>query len=750
MFFAQPPVLALLVSMMGAAMAMVSHRSCTAQFVFTCCWCCWLVVSSYDHHTSSQKPGGQRQQEELSSSGSSRNHCNDHGYLIFLLLLCACPYSILQTTAPNGDDFVIVKELYGSPAAAAGSSIMLDDSSSSEFGATIDWRGTKFVVGAPLAGDNEQGEIIVYNENYEVFWSVAGSVHREKLGNRFALNNNEWLAIRRQTSVQVYNLATQALMGSPIPSAGLSVSLSNNNNLLAISEENHGGGVGRVRIMEFQEDSSSTWMEMKVFPALVPGGLFGWRTVFCDDGSRVAISAPNTGISGNDKQGMVVVYGKDSDSSSSGHDQWSLLGQILYGDEAGEQFGFSLAFSGDGSTLVVGSPRGFGLKGKVKVFTLDNTNSALPRWTPAGEAIPGQEGDRFGRSLDVNHDGSLFVASSFAHAGHRGQTRIFNVVVSEEEYSNAEQPTKKIEEVGAVQGRESLDRMGFGVQGVCLSPDGLLLAAGSVLADNLDGFSVGKVEIFDLEGSASNSETHGVPSAAATYIPSTSPTAPVVVKSASSPSPAPTSTSYPSDGPSVSSLPPTSGPSWAPSTNPPTISTKSAQPSSATPITEQPSSKNVPSSSWSGTSLSPSADPTRSTTQSDHPSAFYYPATEQPSASNISSGPSVAPSSNPSTSSGTTPPSGVQPLAYVSVKPSSVPSTTSAPVSPLTPAVFPTSTHDGDDQDLLSLTAVPSGSPVPVFGEVVFVSAGVSTAGTMMLVSTLATMACLLVAILCL
>jgi hypothetical protein len=92
---------------------------------------------------------------------------------------------------------------------------------------------------------------------------------------------------------------------------------------------------------------------------------------FANQGSRLALSAPNFNASSGE-EGLVAVF--DYDGAS-----WIQLGGNLTGTQQNQKFGFTMALSEDGTTLVVGSPNkdvdGLLDTGSVQVYTLNVSNS---------------------------------------------------------------------------------------------------------------------------------------------------------------------------------------------------------------------------------------------------------------------------------------------------------------------------------------------------------------------------------------
>jgi hypothetical protein len=222
------------------------------------------------------------------------------------------------------------------------------------------------------------------------------------------------------------------------------VTLSYDGSLVAVSEESFESGRGRVLL--YPTTGSVSPDDAVSLTGVDPFDRFGFSTAFNAAGNRLAISAPNH----FSKRGLVRVYEKV------GEKEWSQMGVDLLGDDELEQYGFSLAFSGDGDTVVAGSPQSSGggsRRGKVRAYRWIND-----AWTKAGNDIQGDETmDQFGRAAAINYDGTRIAASSFFYGGQRGRIRYVEWL--EDDWI----PFDEI--VGADEG----DRLGFGLQSISMT-----------------------------------------------------------------------------------------------------------------------------------------------------------------------------------------------------------------------------------------------------------------------------------------
>ena len=87
---------------------------------------------------------------------------------------------------------------------------------------------------------------------------------------------------------------------------------------------------------------------------------------------------------------------------------WNQIGSYIGGEAAGDNFGSSVALSGDGTIVAIGAPYNDGSganAGSVRVYkNVSNT------WTKIGSDIDGEAaGDLSGYSLALSNDGTVLA-----------------------------------------------------------------------------------------------------------------------------------------------------------------------------------------------------------------------------------------------------------------------------------------------------------------------------------------------------
>ena len=139
----------------------------------------------------------------------------------------------------------------------------------------------------------------------------------------------------------------------------------------------------------------------------------------------------------------------------------------------GDLTGFSVAISGDGSAMVVGVPDADGGQGLAYVYTRGANGWQTANQPAVLAASNGAAGDEFGYSVAVSQDGSVIaVGAPYAGGGGSGpgQVYVFNRPAA------GWAPQSTLNQTTSVSGPADYDRLGHGV---ALSPDGTYLAAGA-------------------------------------------------------------------------------------------------------------------------------------------------------------------------------------------------------------------------------------------------------------------------------
>lgn len=284
-------------------------------------------------------------------------------------------------------------------------------------------------------------------------------------------------------------------------SSGYSVSLSADGSTVAIGAiGNNGNGVDSGHVRVFQ-NISGVWTQIG---SDIDGDFLffqsGYSVSLSADGSIVAIGTPlERQSSSNPYRGYVRVYQNIAGV-------WTQIGSDILGDSAGDQSGYSVSLSADGTIVAVGANNKYGLgagSGQVKVF---KNISGL--WTLIGDEIQGEAAfDQCGHSVSLSADGSVVAVGAITNDGNgffSGQVRAF------QNSNNAYQI------LGSdIDGEAAFDQSGYSVS---LSADGNTLAIGAITNAGNE-FSSGHVRVYqnvsgvwtqigsDIDGEATNDQS---------------------------------------------------------------------------------------------------------------------------------------------------------------------------------------------------------------------------------------------------
>ena len=132
----------------------------------------------------------------------------------------------------------------------------------------------------------------------------------------------------------------------------------------------------------------------------------GYSVALSSDGSRVAIGAPGNAGNGADA-GHARVHGWNGTS-------WVQVGADIDGGHGGDRSGASVAMSSDGNHIVIGSPGYQSSSGRVRVYTWSGT-----AWVQVGSDILSEAaGDETGYSVAMSADGSRIAVGAPSNDGN--------------------------------------------------------------------------------------------------------------------------------------------------------------------------------------------------------------------------------------------------------------------------------------------------------------------------------------------
>lgn len=177
---------------------------------------------------------------------------------------------------------------------------------------------------------------------------------------------------------------------------------------------------GIIRILRYNEDADA-WetLGQDVFGLHTYDG-FGAAFALNADGTMLVAGAANHNTDDLSNAGQVRVLEYDETAG-----QWYPRGQAIVGEEESEMLGSSVAISADGGTVAVGSPSG---QGHLQVYVFDD---ATKSWMSLGGALEGTaDDDKFGYAVALSDDGQSVVGSSRLHDSNgedAGQVRVYRI-----------------------------------------------------------------------------------------------------------------------------------------------------------------------------------------------------------------------------------------------------------------------------------------------------------------------------------
>ena len=214
------------------------------------------------------------------------------------------------------------------------------------------------------------------------------------------------------------------------------------------------------------------------------GDQSGFSVSLSSDGSRMAVGGRNNDGNGSDS-GHVRVY--DWNGSA-----WVQVGADIDGEAAGDFMGWSVSLSSDGSRMAVGAPNSDGNgtdAGHVRVF--DWNGSA---WVQVGADIDGEaERDLSGYSVSLSSNGSRIAIGAPINSGNgqdAGHVRVY-------EWNGSSWTQLGTDIDGEATGSPFGSQSGFSVS---FSQDGSRLAVGAI-NNSGNGFTAGQVRVYDWNGS---------------------------------------------------------------------------------------------------------------------------------------------------------------------------------------------------------------------------------------------------------
>jgi hypothetical protein len=133
--------------------------------------------------------------------------------------------------------------------------------------------------------------------------------------------------------------------------------------------------------------SGTTWIQQQKLISATPWEAFGTSVAISGDGNTIVVGATQ-GLNGD---GKAYIF------TRSNNGVWIPKGSTLIGPQTLGYFGYSVAISGDGNTVVVGAPGKYGI-GAAYVYTYNGIDWGEPAIPPSGVTY----GESFGLSVAIS------------------------------------------------------------------------------------------------------------------------------------------------------------------------------------------------------------------------------------------------------------------------------------------------------------------------------------------------------------
>ncbi len=225
-------------------------------------------------------------------------------------------------------------------------------------------------------------------------------------------------------------------------------------------------------LVAFTTIQAQTWTQIGAdIDGKLQGDESGWSVSMSSNGSVVAIGAPS-----NDA-GHVRIYENQSGT-------WTQTGNDIAGEAEGDYFGYALSLSSEGSIVAAGATENDGngdYAGHVRVF--ENQGGT---WIQIGEDIDGEAGyDNSGSAVSLSSDGSVVAIGAHDNDGngsYAGHVRVFE-----------NQGDAWIQIGEDIDGEAEYDYSGYSVS---LNDDGSVVAIGAPWNES-SGAQTGQVRVFE-------------------------------------------------------------------------------------------------------------------------------------------------------------------------------------------------------------------------------------------------------------
>lgn len=196
---------------------------------------------------------------------------------------------------------------------------------------------------------------------------------------------------------------------------GYSVSISGDGNRV-VGGANNPSGIGYVRAIHYD---GATWSQIGLdLQGEGSGDEFGFSVDISQSGHKIIVGAPNNdGVGTNAGHARVFEYTENA---------WVQIGGDIDGEFLADQSGISVSMSSDGSFVSIGASQNNG-KGHVRVYGYGNGT-----WLQTGSDLDAEAlGDELGWSVSLSGDGTRLAAGAKSNDGNgtsSGHVRVYDLL----------------------------------------------------------------------------------------------------------------------------------------------------------------------------------------------------------------------------------------------------------------------------------------------------------------------------------
>jgi len=259
----------------------------------------------------------------------------------------------------------------------------------------------------PLGQDSMFGR--ASGDEFGASVSISNDGMRVVVGSRSFSSSSDMQKNGEVTIFQYSNISDSwTQMGSSIQGdaekdrLGWSVSMSGDGNRMAVGAPRANGGTGSVTVYEY---NGTEWGLLASVNGDENGDRTGFSTSLSNDGSTIAIGAFTSSMEGLANSGRVDIYQIVQQGSSDESPSLVKQGQTIVGSTAGSQLGYSVAISGDGTRVGIGS-NGYSTSNITRAGLCEVYEFQEQSWSKTGYLIGEEENEETGLHVAISSSGN--------------------------------------------------------------------------------------------------------------------------------------------------------------------------------------------------------------------------------------------------------------------------------------------------------------------------------------------------------